>query len=81
MVDSLLAIHQQRENTARIAECLAGLLCSWIALTISAGWDGNPTTSSWGGYWQTVKYDEAYRKAYGRRRGPQRTGSLLQVLQ
>ena len=28
MVDSLLAIHQQREDTARIAECLAGLLCS-----------------------------------------------------
>ena len=26
-VDSLLAIHQQREDTAGIAECLAGLLC------------------------------------------------------
>ena len=37
VVDSLLAIHQQGEDTARIAECLAGLLCSWIGLTISAG--------------------------------------------
>jgi hypothetical protein len=27
VVDSLLAIHQQGEDTARIAECLAGLLC------------------------------------------------------
>ena len=36
MVDSLLVIHQQREDTARIALCYAGLLCSWIALTISA---------------------------------------------
>ena len=41
MVDSPLAIHQQGEDTARIAECLAGLLCSWIALTISSGRTGN----------------------------------------
>ena len=41
MVDSPLAIPQQGEDAARIAECLAGLLCSWIALTISTGGTGN----------------------------------------
>ena len=30
MADSPLAIHQQGEDTARIAEYLAGLLCSFL---------------------------------------------------
>ena len=32
VVDSLLAIHQQGQVTARIAKCLAGLLCSDVGL-------------------------------------------------
>ena len=70
MVDSLLAIHQQEEDTARICELSSGVLGgfanapAWIALTISAGWNGTSFTVAAGNAYLSGSHNPPYVERY-----------------